>query len=67
MAAIKGKVYTIATSSGVYRFADLLEHPTHYSARQVLTGNRVGRMIHRISRSDIERATVTEEELHCNP
>jgi hypothetical protein len=64
MAAVKEKVYTVTTSAGTYRFTDLQEHSTHYSARQVLNGNRIGSMIHRVSKADIARAAITEEELH---
>ena len=65
MPTITVTVYTVTTGSGNLRFSDLVDHTTHYSARQVLDNNRLGRMIHRISKAEIAQAAVTVEELHA--
>ena len=63
MPTIKATVYTVTTSAGIYRFSDLCNKSTHYTARQVLDENRLGSMIHRVSKKEIEQAAVTVEEL----
>ena len=63
MATIKAMVYTITNSNGIYRFSDLCDHGTHYTARQVLDDNRLSRMLHRLSKTEIEQASITVEEL----
>ncbi len=63
MPTTKATVYTVTISSGIYRFSDLVDHGTHYTARLVLDDNRLGRMIRRVSKADIAQATVTQEEL----
>ncbi len=63
MATIMTKVYTVQNSNGTYRFSDLCDHGTYYSARQVFDDNRLSRMIHRLSKTEIEQASVTVEEL----
>lgn len=64
MQTIKATVYTVTTGTGTYRFSDLCDKITHYTARQVLDDNRLGRMLHRVSKTEIEQAAVTVEELH---
>ena len=63
MATIMTKVYTVQNSNGTYRFSDLCDKGTHYTARQVLDDNRLGRMRHRISKTEFEQASITVEEL----
>jgi hypothetical protein len=50
------QIITIIRNGVTYRFTDIVDHGTHYSARQVLDNGKPGKMIHHITLEEMETA-----------
>ena len=58
-------VCTIVKDGVTYRFTDIVNHGSHYSARQILDNGKPGKMILRITLEEMK--TAVKEEQPCKP
>lgn len=57
------QVYTITRNDTKYRFVEVLNHDNHFSGYMLTDKNKQGKMLHRITNSEMEQATVTTEQV----
>jgi hypothetical protein len=55
-------IYTIVKNGTAYRFTDIVNHGTHYSAKQILDNGSIGKMVHRITMQEMETATTEQTD-----
>lgn len=56
------QIITIVKDGILYRFTDIVNHGTHYSAKQILDNGKAGKMVHRITLEEMNTATIEQEE-----
>jgi hypothetical protein len=56
------QVITIIRNGVTYRFTDIINHGTHYSAKQVFDNGSIGKMVHRITLEEMEQATTEQTD-----
>jgi len=55
-------IYTIVSHGATYRFTDVLDHGTYFTGKRILDNGQTGKMIHRITREEMEHATIEQEQ-----
>ena len=57
-------VCTITKDGTTYRFTDIYNHGTHWTGKQVLDNGKLGSMVHKITKQEMESATITAEDIN---